>query len=356
MLRYRLPPPPSHLRLKATDYTPTGDVDGQTLGSSVITNFTYEDESNRLQRIFTGQRLDESTGGLMYYGARYYLPSLRRFISADTIVPGAGNPQNLNRYSYVRNNPVNLIDPTGHRIEDDPYFHAVNPNPVPIPPEPPPVLVPSSGDGSGSGRRNRGGQNSCSLVTGACVATEEEFGITPDAWVDIYYEHYCRPENPFSGCFEHEYHDPYELGWMAGEIGSGYAWEYGRLAERLLGTHPRFNPSPLAPIIAAFHASDSAREMGLEGTQADAYVATMVEIAVIGELGSAALVVIRQETVVVQPLIAYGMSRSLSQPGMRNTFAQGLYAGNLQVAEAIAGARARDTLTHEEYRNEHPYP
>jgi RHS repeat-associated protein len=64
---------------------------------------------------FTGQRLDESTGGLMYYGARYYLPSLRRFISADTIVPGAGNPQNLNRYSYVLNNPVNLIDPTGHR-------------------------------------------------------------------------------------------------------------------------------------------------------------------------------------------------------------------------------------------------
>jgi RHS repeat-associated protein len=68
---------------------------------------------------FTGQRRDDSTGGLMYYGARYYLPSLRRFISADTIVPGAGNPQNLNRYSYVLNNPVNLIDPTGHRPPTD---------------------------------------------------------------------------------------------------------------------------------------------------------------------------------------------------------------------------------------------
>src|SRR3972149_2497709 len=42
---------------------------------------------------FTGQQLDRSTGGLMYYGARYYLPELRRFISADSIVASAANPQ-----------------------------------------------------------------------------------------------------------------------------------------------------------------------------------------------------------------------------------------------------------------------
>lgn len=41
-------------------------------------------------------------------------------MSADTIVPGqtatAGppNPQDLNRYSYVTNNPLNHADPTGH--------------------------------------------------------------------------------------------------------------------------------------------------------------------------------------------------------------------------------------------------
>ena len=50
----------------------------------------------------------------MFYNARYYDPLLRRFISPDTIVPDPGNPQDLNRYSYVRNNPVMMADPTGH--------------------------------------------------------------------------------------------------------------------------------------------------------------------------------------------------------------------------------------------------
>ena len=62
---------------------------------------------------FAGQRRDASAG-LMYYGARYYDAGLGRFISADTIVPSAGNPQSLNRYAYVYNNPLRYIDPTGH--------------------------------------------------------------------------------------------------------------------------------------------------------------------------------------------------------------------------------------------------
>ncbi len=62
---------------------------------------------------FTGQRLDETTG-LMFYQARYYDPLTARFISADTIVPSLLNPQDLNRYSYVRNNPVNYTDPSGN--------------------------------------------------------------------------------------------------------------------------------------------------------------------------------------------------------------------------------------------------
>jgi RHS repeat-associated protein len=68
---------------------------------------------------FTGQRNDASTG-LYFFNARYYSSALGRFISADTIVPQPGNPQTLNRFAYVLNNPVRLTDPTGHRcIEDD---------------------------------------------------------------------------------------------------------------------------------------------------------------------------------------------------------------------------------------------
>jgi RHS repeat-associated protein len=64
------------------------------------------------EKRFTGQILDPESG-LYYYGARYYDPELARFISPDPIVPSPGDPQTLNRYSYVRNNPVRYIDPSG---------------------------------------------------------------------------------------------------------------------------------------------------------------------------------------------------------------------------------------------------
>ena len=62
---------------------------------------------------FTGQEYDDATG-LYYYVARYYDPDLGRFLSPDPIVQAPFNSQNLNRYSYVLNNPVMFVDPTGN--------------------------------------------------------------------------------------------------------------------------------------------------------------------------------------------------------------------------------------------------
>jgi RHS repeat-associated protein len=67
------------------------------------------------RRQYTGQ-INDVEIGLYFYNARMYSPALGRFISADTIVPGAGSPQAFNRYAYALNSPLNYIDPSGHVV------------------------------------------------------------------------------------------------------------------------------------------------------------------------------------------------------------------------------------------------
>jgi len=67
---------------------------------------------------YTGQRPEETRLGSLYdYGARFYSVYLNRWLQPDTIVPQPGNPQSLNRYSYVLNSPLKYTDPTGHHEE-----------------------------------------------------------------------------------------------------------------------------------------------------------------------------------------------------------------------------------------------
>jgi hypothetical protein len=87
----------------------------------------------------------------MYFRARYYSPLAGRFISADSIVPEAGNPQALNRYSYALNDPLRYIDPSGHGYCDSPYAFAEDcaeagkgVGKPPKPPTPPPPSSPGS--------------------------------------------------------------------------------------------------------------------------------------------------------------------------------------------------------------------
>ncbi|MBW2661547.1 MAG: hypothetical protein JRD93_06080 [Deltaproteobacteria bacterium] len=58
--------------------------------------------------LFTGREYESETG-LYYYRARYYKPQVGRFISTDPIGFVGGN----NFYSYARNNPINITDPSG---------------------------------------------------------------------------------------------------------------------------------------------------------------------------------------------------------------------------------------------------
>ena len=68
---------------------------------------------------FTGKERD-SESGLDNFGARYDSSQYGRFMSPDPLGGKLIDPQTLNKYSYVRNNPINLTDPTGmYECEDD---------------------------------------------------------------------------------------------------------------------------------------------------------------------------------------------------------------------------------------------
>jgi RHS repeat-associated protein len=73
---------------------------------------------------FTGKERDTETG-LDYFGARYYGSNMGRWMSPDWSgapepVPYAdfGDPQTLNLYGYVRNNPLSHADADGHCCSD----------------------------------------------------------------------------------------------------------------------------------------------------------------------------------------------------------------------------------------------
>jgi len=64
---------------------------------------------------YAGEIYDEETG-YYYLRARYYDPAIGRFISEDTYEGEVTNPLSLNLYTYVQNNPLLYIDPTGHKV------------------------------------------------------------------------------------------------------------------------------------------------------------------------------------------------------------------------------------------------
>ena len=89
-------------------YKPWGEIRYQS--GTTLTTFRY-----------TGQRLDISlinpattTTNLYWYNSRTYDPYLNRWLQPNSIIPDVYNPLDLDHYAYVRNNPINNNDPSGH--------------------------------------------------------------------------------------------------------------------------------------------------------------------------------------------------------------------------------------------------
>lgn len=69
---------------------------------------------------FLTQKERDNETGLDYFGARYYSSSQGRFTSSDPVLISKGHtadPQRWNLFSYVENNPLTAVDPTGRSGE-----------------------------------------------------------------------------------------------------------------------------------------------------------------------------------------------------------------------------------------------
>jgi RHS repeat-associated protein len=88
--------------------------------------------ANRDEAGFTGHIRDRATG-LTYAQARYYNPVTARFLAPDPVGFADGGWPHFNRYVYVENDPVNLIDPDGDdavAVTADVDVFAVIPTPI----------------------------------------------------------------------------------------------------------------------------------------------------------------------------------------------------------------------------------
>ena len=82
-----------------SDYLPFGDTRSDSTGAD---KYSY-----------TGKEKDKTD--LYYFEARYNSPANRHFTQADVAEPDYDDPQDLNRYAYVGNNPLSFVDYDGFK-------------------------------------------------------------------------------------------------------------------------------------------------------------------------------------------------------------------------------------------------
>ena len=111
-------------------YTYLNDIQGSTTNlvkadGSLAAAYDYTDFGETTE--ITGNNFDNQicyTGGiydketeLYYLNARYYDPATGRFISQDTYRGELNDPGQWHLYAYCANNPINYVDPSGHRYK-----------------------------------------------------------------------------------------------------------------------------------------------------------------------------------------------------------------------------------------------
>ncbi|PWW01126.1 RHS repeat-associated protein [Paenibacillus cellulosilyticus] len=95
------------LLINAYDY----DIWGNPVASIEQVSYPVGTMTNPFR--YSGEFWDESAD-LQYLRARWYAPSLGRFINEDTYQGDITNPLSQNLYTYVHNNPLIYSDPSGH--------------------------------------------------------------------------------------------------------------------------------------------------------------------------------------------------------------------------------------------------
>jgi RHS repeat-associated protein len=79
-------------------------------------NITSQTEGITNELKYCGEPFDSETG-FYYLRARYYDPTVGRFVSQDSNEGDITNPLSLNLYTYCLNNPIKYVDPSGNIVE-----------------------------------------------------------------------------------------------------------------------------------------------------------------------------------------------------------------------------------------------
>lgn len=93
---------------------------------NIVNRYSYDEWGNIVEKTegisnpirYAGEYYDEESG-LYYLRARYYDPTIGRFITRDSYEGDISNPLTINLYTYCRNNPLIFVDPSGHMEVED---------------------------------------------------------------------------------------------------------------------------------------------------------------------------------------------------------------------------------------------